>query len=261
MNDLLTRDVEYEHDGTRMIGALCAPPGARNVPGVLLIHDAFGLSEEVFEVARRIGQLGFAAFAADVWGDRTQPATEAEIGPLIGGMVGDRGRWMARVAAARAAAAAQPELDGSALATLGYCFGGSTVLEYVRTGGDVRGAVSIHGGLDLLDTDGDWSAAPSNPRVLLCTGADDPMATALQRSGLEAAMSRAGVDWEVDLYSDTRHAFTSPKAKNSPNPDVVAHHPRNAARAWEATTRFLRELFPHVRPVEDQAVPDQPDRR
>ncbi|WP_419702895.1 dienelactone hydrolase family protein [Promicromonospora sp. NFX87] len=261
MNDLLTRDVEYEHDGTRMVGALCAVPGARNAPGVLLIHDAFGLSEEMFAVARRIGRLGFAVFAADVWGDRTQPATEAEIRPLLGSMVGDRRRWMGRVAAAHAAATAQPEVDGSALAVLGYCFGGSSALEYLRTGGDVRGVVSIHGGLDLLDAEGDWSVARSGVRVLLCTGADDPMATATQRVALETAMSRFGVDWEADLYSGTKHAFTSPKAKNSPNPDVVAYHPRSAARAWEATARFLREQFPQAAPVEDQAVPDRLDRR
>lgn len=75
------------------------------------------------------------------------------------------------------------------------------------------------------------------------------MATAEHRARLQQAMSDAGVDWEVDLYSGTKHAFTSPKAQFSPMPDVIAYHPRNAARAWDATTRFLRELFPAVADV------------
>lgn len=235
------RDIDYTHDGTRMSGLLLAPEGARNLPAVVLLHDAFGLGEDMVAVAERIVGLGYAVLAADVWGERRTPTSEAEIGPLIGGMVHDRPRWLARVAAAHEAAAAQSEVDGDALATLGYCFGGASALEHVRTGGKVRGTISIHGGLDLIDFD--WSAATSAARVLVCTGAEDPMATAEQRTRLQEAMTGAGVDWEVDLYSGTRHAFTSPKAVHSPNPDVIAYHPRNAARAWDATARFLHELF------------------
>jgi dienelactone hydrolase len=249
MNDLLLRDVEHEHDGTRMIGALCAPAGAHRSPGVLLVHDAFGLSDDMLAIARDLAALGYPVFAADVWGGRTRPTSQDEIGPLIGSMVTDRRRWTGRLSAALAAAAAQPEIDGSAIVALGYCFGGSSALELLRAGGDVRGAVSVHGGLDLLDPDGDWSAVDPSAHVLVCTGADDPMATAEQRTSLEKALSGAGVDWEIDLYSDTKHAFTSPRAKRSPTPDAVAYNARSAARSWESTTRFLRELFPDVRPA------------
>lgn len=246
MSHRVSRDVEYAHDGTRMIGYLCAAPGAEPRPAVLLLHDAFGLSDEMVANAHRLADLGLTVFAADVWGDRTLPGSEREIGPLIGSMVADRARWLARVAAAHEAMLHQPEVDGDVVA-LGYCFGGSSALEYVRTGGDVRGAVSIHGGLDLLDDD--WSAPTPAARVLVCTGADDPMATAEMRERLQAAMSAAGIDWEVDLYSDTVHAFTSRKAQHSPNPGAIAYNARSAARAWEATTRFLRETFPDLRPT------------
>lgn len=249
MDEVVLRDVEYSHDGTRMIGALCAPRAARNAPGVLLVHDAFGLTEHMLRIARDLAEAGHAVFAADVWGGRTRPTSEDEIGPLIGSMVSDRPRWAARLAAAHQAAADQPEVDGSALVGLGYCFGGSSVLEHLRTGGDLRGVVSIHGGLDLLPSDADWRGADPGARVLVCTGADDPMATAEQRTALQAGLSGAGIDWEVDLYSGTVHAFTSPQAKDSPRPDVVAYHPRSAERAWAATTRFLSELHPAARPA------------
>ncbi|NHT16108.1 dienelactone hydrolase family protein [Cellulomonas sp. IC4_254] len=238
----LTRDVAYEDGPTRMAGLLVAPGDGQPHPGVLLLHDAFGLSDEMVDVARRLAALGLSVLAADVWGDRALPSTEAEIGPLIGGMVADRGRWMGRVAAAHAAAVAQPEVDPAPLVALGYCFGGAGVLEYVRTGGALRGAISVHGGLDLLAPG--WDGATPGSRVLVCTGADDPMATPGMLADLQQGMDGAGVDWEVQIYSGTTHAFTSPRARHSPRPDVVAYHARSSARAWAATTRFLRELHP-----------------
>ena len=242
MSDLVTRDVEYLHDGTRMVGYLCAPADARRSAGVLLVHDAFGVSPDMVAVAHRLADLGHAVLVADVWGDRTLPATQPEIGPLIGGMVTDRPRWMGRLAAAHEAAGGQPEIDGSRLVVLGYCFGGSSALEYVRTGGAVLGAVAVHAGLDLLAPD--WSARTPDARVLVCTGSADPMATAAMRTELQDAMTAADVDWELDLYSGAKHAFTSPRSQDSPTPDVVAYDPRAAARSWDATTRFLRELLP-----------------
>lgn len=244
MADLASRDIEYEHEGSRMVGYLCAPVGANSLPGIVLIHDAFGLGDDMIQTARRYAGLGFAVFAADVWGDRAAPASESEIGPLMGGMVGDRARWMGRIAAAHATMSVQPEVDASALVTAGYCFGGSSALEYLRNGGNTHGVISIHAGLDLLEWD--WSGAHSPARVLVCTGADDPMATADQRAQLQTALSGVGIDWEVNLYSDTAHAFTSPKAAFSPAPDVFAYNARSSARAWESTKRFLGELFPDV---------------
>lgn len=251
MSELITRDIEYALGDVRMIGYLAAPATSRPLPGILLIHDAFGVTDDHLATARQYAGLGFAVFAADVWGERGRPKDASEIGPFIGGMVGDRPQWLARIAAAHSTLAGQPEADASAIAAVGYCFGGSSALEYLRTGAALRGVVGIHAGLDLLDPD--WSVftspaptppAPTSPaHVLLCTGADDPMATTEMRESLQRSLSGAGIDWEVDLYSDTKHAFTSPQAASAPANDVFAYNERSAARAWQATTRFLGELF------------------
>ena len=236
------RDIEYRHGDTVMIGQLRAPAGEPERAGaaaVLLVHDAFGISDEMVANASALVARGHRVFLADVWGDRRIPSTEAEIGPLIGAMLADRATWLARVEAAHRAAAEQPEFDARPVAVLGYCFGGSSALEYLRTGAEVAGVVSIHGGLDLLAPD--WSAAvPAS--VLVCTGADDPMATAEMRTALTGSLDAAGMEWQLHLYSGTKHAFTSPMAEHSPMPDVVAHNPRSAARAWATTVRFLGEL-------------------
>ncbi|MCW4385667.1 dienelactone hydrolase family protein [Salinibacterium sp. SYSU T00001] len=239
---MTTRDIEYSHDGTRMIGYLSAPEGAQGRPGILLIHDAFGLSDDMKQLAERYAGLGFAVFAADVWGERTTPTSEPEIGPLIGAMVGDRPRWLARIRAAHEAFEAQPEVDADSIVAIGYCFGGSSALEHLRTGGRLRGVVAVHAGLDLLAPG--WEAATASASVLICTGAEDPMATDAMRAELQAGLSGAGIDWELDLYSDTVHAFTNPKSAHSPNPAVIAYNPRSAKRSWQATERFLAELFP-----------------
>lgn len=243
MSALVIRDVVYTHDDARLMGMVCAPEGAVDLPAVVLIHDAFGLGDEMLEHARALAELGYAVFAADVWGDRFTPTSDAEIGPLIGGMVADRAKWIERIALAHEIAAAQPEIDGDALVSLGYCFGGSSVLEYARTGGRVRGVIGIHSGLDLIEFD--WSAvSDAAPSVLICTGADDPMATPQQWQQLKAAMNDNGIDWEFNLYSGTVHAFTSRRAAHSPKPELFLYHPRSARRAWQATAGFLAEVLP-----------------
>lgn len=240
MNDPITIDVAYSADGERMVGCFCAPPDAHRLPALTLVHDAFGLTDAVVQEAQDWASRGYAVLAADMWGQRTTPHDDAQIGPLIGGMVSDRRRWMGRIGAAHDLLRSRPEVDGDRTALIGYCFGGSTALEYLRDGGSARAAISIHGGLDLLEFD--WSAASAALHVLVCTGVDDPMATAAQRSALQAGMSEAGVDWQLDLYSDTRHAFTSPNAV--PPNRVAAYNPRSAARAHAATVRFLDEVLP-----------------
>ena len=243
MVELVETDIPYGAAELGMLGLLVAPIGAAGLPTVVLVHDAFGLGPDTIEIARRIAALGYTVFAADVWGRRLTPTHDGDIAPLIGGMVAQREDWLQRIAAANEAAREQPEVDAAEVVLIGHCFGGSSVLEHLRAGGTARGAVSIHGGLDLIDFD--WTDAQPGQSVLLCSGADDPMATAAQREQLCSAMSAADVEWELDLYSGTVHAFTSERVKDSKAPHVVAYHAKSAARAWEATLRFLHDTLPH----------------
>jgi dienelactone hydrolase len=242
MSDLISRDVEYVFEDTRMVGYFCAPAGADSaaIPGLMLVHDAFGLTDDLQQTARDYAALGYAVLAADVWGDRRQPRSQDEIGPLIGALAGDRRQWSGRISAAHDTLTAQAEVVGERTAMVGYCFGGSSALEFAREGGGVRGVASIHGGLDLVDLT--WTE-PSAVRVLICTGADDPMATAGMLYTLQQSMSAVGAEWESDVYSGTKHAFTNPKVDLGGPSDVVGYNARSAARAWASTTRFLTEIL------------------
>jgi len=256
MMDVTRRDIDYTVGGARMRGLLVAPRGASAQPAVVLMHDAFGLSEHMIAIAEELAAFGVVVFAADVWGDRTVPRTQSEIGSLIGSMAGNRSQWLARVIAAHRTASAQPEVDAERTALLGYCFGGSSALEFLRNGGRARAVLAIHPGLDLLESD--WSdARASGVQVHLAVGSVDPMATRAQIHALEDSLTAAGADWELALYSGTTHAFTSPASQNSPAPELFAYHARNSSRAWKATLRVLDEVFPR----DIGAEPNQPHSR
>ncbi|WP_345639711.1 dienelactone hydrolase family protein [Streptomyces tremellae] len=238
MSGVTSYEVEYRHGATRMVGQMCVPDAPRGDTAVLLLPDAYGVTGHAIGLGRRLAEHGRPVLVADLWGERRLPSGQAEFGPLIGAMAADRGRWLGRVAAAHAALLAGPGLGAARVVALGYCFGGSSALEHARTGAELAGVISVHGGLDILGSD--WSAARPTS-VLVCSGADDPMATPGMRADLTSAMDTAGVDWQTHLYSGTVHAFTSPMAKSSPAPDTVSYHARSTGRAWTATLDFLRE--------------------
>ncbi|TIC79303.1 dienelactone hydrolase family protein [Nocardioides sp. GY 10127] len=249
-NDLLSRevshpgstrrDLEYTVDGALMRGHVVEPASTpEGATAVLVLPDAYGAGEDMLAVADRLTALGHPVLVADVWGERAEPTSPEEFGPMIGGLAGDRETWLARVRAARAQLDEQPETAGRPVCLLGFCFGGSGALEYLRTGGDADGVVSVHGGLDLLADD--WSAHGS-ASVLLCTGEEDPMATAAQREALTGSLEDAGLDWQLHVYSDTVHAFTSPRAAAHPHPGVTAYSARATERSWAALTQLLAEL-------------------
>lgn len=237
MPPLITREIEYAFHGVRMRGHLAAPDMGHPLPGVMLVHDAFGLTEDLMEQAERLAELGFAVFCADIWGDGRTLGHQSEIGSMIGSMASDHDEWMGRARAALAAMSDLDEVGAREIVALGYCFGGSTALELLRTGAPLVGVVGIHPGLDLVRSG--WENADSSAQVLLCTGAADPMATADQRAALEHALTETGIAWELDLYSHAKHAFTSPHASG----DIAEYHPRAAARARSATTRFLGDVL------------------
>jgi dienelactone hydrolase len=157
------------------------------------------------------------------------------LGPLLGNPPEIRGRALAAVATL----AAQPQVDPARLASIGFCFGGSTSLELARGGADLRGVASFHGGLS--------AALPAEPgavkaKVLVCTGADDPMIPSTQRDAFEEEMTKAGADWQLLTYGNTVHSFTNPDADGSVNPALL-YNAATDKRSWAALLSFFEEIF------------------
>jgi len=238
---LQTKDIEYQDGALKMRGLLAydeAQTGTR--PGILVVHEAWGLGEHAMERARMLAKEGYVALAADMYGDRRLASDLPQAMELIGELRTNPGALRQRAKSALAALKAQPDVDGSRLAAIGFCFGGTTVLELARCGAEVKGVVSFHGG---LQTAAPAEAGAVTPKVLVCTGADDPMIPPAQVTEFEEEMRKAGADWQVIAYGNTVHSFTNPDAGKTVKLDGVAYNAQTDKRSWAAMRAFFDEIF------------------
>ena len=209
----------YAHGATQMTGPYL--PGSGDT-AVLLLHGAHGITPFIQDQAARIAALGVAVLCADLWAG---PAPQGpQVGAALAALTGDAAEWAGRVQAADAALRAQS--GAKRIIGLGYCFGGTSILNHARLGADLAAAVAFHPGLE--HPLGPWAPGPA--RVALAIGAQDPLAPPQALTALTEAMTEAGRDWELTLFSHARHGFTEPDAPG--RPPFAAYHAASARRAW-----------------------------
>ena len=139
-----TRDVGYRCDEVTLRGHLVFDEAVTaKRPGVVVFHEGLGLGDFAIERARMIAELGYVALAADMFGERRQARNLQEVATLVGGLRAEPEKLRARGRAALSALAALPLVDAGRLAAIGFCFGGSVVLELARDGADLKAAVSF----------------------------------------------------------------------------------------------------------------------
>ena len=234
-----TQDIDYRADADMRGYLAFDEAGAGPRPGVLVFHEGLGLGEFVMARTRMLAELGYVAFAADMFGDRRQAGNLQEVANLVGGLRSEPEILRGRGRAALTTLAARPEVDASRIAAIGFCFGGSVVLELARDGADLAAAVSFHG---VLTTK--MPAVPGNVKasVLVLTGADDPLAPPEQVAAFEAEMRAAQVpDWQLISYGNTLHGFTNPAADGS-----MLRTALYSAQADRRSWASMRGLFDEV---------------
>ncbi|HKA02922.1 MAG TPA: dienelactone hydrolase family protein, partial [Acidimicrobiales bacterium] len=178
-------DIEYEADGRRLVGHLAVDdtkPGLR--PAVLVAHEAPGLDEHAKGKAERLASLGYVAFALDYNGDG-KPLPMDEVMKRYGELAGDPDRVRALGQAGLDVLLAQPQTDPDRVAAIGFCFGGTLVLELARGGADLKAVVGFHSGLGTTRPE---DAANITGTVLVCIGAEDPIIPPEQRLAFEEEM-------------------------------------------------------------------------
>jgi dienelactone hydrolase len=235
---LTTSDIEYEVGGSTMVGRLAVPEGAGSRPGILIAHEGNGLDDFQKERASRFAELGYVAFALDYYGGGHALEDRAEINARLDVLIENPDRARAVARAGLEVLLAQPTVDPARLAAVGYCFGGTLMLELARSGADLKAIVGFHAGLTTRDPE---DSARIVGKVLVCIGADDPLIPPEQRLAFEDEMRAAGVDWRLNLYGGAKHSFTNPRA------DLMGW----AALAYDATTderswRAMQDLFAEV---------------
>ena len=237
---LVTKTVEYRQNNTVMQGFLAyddAFPAPR--PGVLVVHEWWGLNDFAQAKAKELAGLGYVALAADMYGDGHTTRDREEAAKLAGALRGDPARLRARAQAALKALAAQPRVDKKRLAAIGFCFGGTTVLELAYSGADLAGVVSFHGGLPRTQP-GDLQHIKA--AILVLHGADDPHVSPADITAFEQAMRQAGADWQMVCFGGVVHGFTNPANGNNPATGV-AYHAKAAHRSWRCMEEFFREIL------------------
>lgn len=213
-------------------------------PAILIAHAWRGQDHFVHEKAEELAKLGYVAMAADVYGEAKQVDTNEEASKLMMPLFFDRTLLQGRINAALQVLQKHPLVDTNKIGAIGFCFGGLTVIELLRSGADVKGVVSFHGllGDQLGETKAKRAAPkPIKGSLLMLHGHDDPMVSQEDIVGIENELTAAKVDWQLNIYSQTTHAFTNPEA-NDPKSGMV-YNPRTASRAWLAMTNFFNELF------------------
>jgi dienelactone hydrolase len=238
---VVTKTVDYKDDeGTELEGYAVfddAVSGPR--PGVIVVHDWRGLSEDTRKRAEMLAKLGYVAFEADIFGKGVHLTTVPEWSKEITKYKDDRALFRRRERAAYEALIKLPEVDPHRIAAIGYCFGGTGVIEMVRDGLDLKGVVSFHGGLDARPlTPGKAMSA----KVLALCGADDPFQKESDFVAFEAQLRDNNVDYEIVKYGHAVHAFTQTDVDQY-NLQGAKYNAAADRRSWQAMCDFLQEIF------------------
>jgi dienelactone hydrolase len=235
-----TRLVEYK-DGDIVLEAYLAYDESKKgkMPAVLVVHEWMGLNDYAKKRCEQLAEMGYVAFAADVFGKGIRPQTREEAGKESGKYKSDRMLMRSRLNAAISSLKKQPNVDTGKIAAIGYCFGGMGVLELARSGADIAGVVSFHG---TLDNPNPQDVKNIKCKVLVCHGAIDPAVPQEVLNAFMKEMNEAKLDYQLIAYSNAVHAFTNPASGND-NTKRAAYNELADRRSWEHMKLFFSELF------------------
>ena len=236
---IVTQTVAYQQGGVTLEGYLAYDDArAGKQPGVLVVHQWMGLTDYEQNRAVMLAQLGYVAFCADIYGKGVRPQSIKDAGTEATKYKTDRALLRQRVQTGLEQLKGNPRVDSARVAAIGYCFGGTAVIELARSGATLDGVVSFHGGLD--------SPTPADGKniqckVLACHGGDDPFVPAKDLAAFEDEMRAANVDWRLIKYGGAVHSFTQPLADGSlPG---AKYNERADRRSWLDMKNFFAEIF------------------
>ncbi|GAD64697.1 dienelactone hydrolase family protein [Aquipseudomonas alcaligenes] len=238
-----TREVPYTAaDGTRLVGYHAwddAISGPR--PGVIVVHEWWGLNDYAKRRARDLAALGYSALAVDMYGDGRNTQHPDDAKAFMNAALADPAIPKARFQAGLDLLKAQPQTDPARLAAIGYCFGGKVVLDMARQGLPLAAVVSFHGAL--------VTATPATPgsvkaKVLVEHGAADSFVTPEQIAAFKAEMDQAGADYRFVELPGAKHGFSNPDADAHKGHGLDLGYQKEAdERSWADMQALFKDVF------------------
>ena len=235
-----TEVIEYKDGNESLEGFLAYDDSQKEPrPGILVIHDWTGLQEYAKERATMLAELGYVAFAADIYGKGVRPTDPKECAVMSGKYKSDLPLLRRRVTLGFEQLQKQKQVQPGKLAAIGYCFGGTSVLELARSGADVKGVVSFHGG---LNTSLPAQAGNLKAKILVCHGDADPFVKPAEVAAFKEEMSNAKADLKFVGYPGAVHSFTKKAAGSDPSKGQ-AYNETADKESWTEMKKFFKDLF------------------
>jgi dienelactone hydrolase len=229
------RQIEYQADGVTCTGFLAGGTDDVRVPGILVAHEAPGLTAHAKDRALALADEGYVAMALDLYGARDLSLEEAHRRSIQ--VMTTPGLLFARANAALEALASQPAVDTSRMAAIGFCLGGVAAIELARHGAPIKCAIGFHPGLDR---------PPGSPldaigaKILVMIGDSDPVAPAEKRAAFIQSMNEASADWELHLFGGVGHSYSNREIDGFNMPGF-RYDEEADRRSWQMALALLRE--------------------
>jgi len=236
-----TESLNYKIGSESFEGLFTTPQKSSKakLPSVLLVHNWMGVTDETKYQAERIAELGYNVLSADIYGKGIRPKNLQDAGQLAGTYKSNRNLLREHLLGGLKKLRSMDGVDGGKILAVGYCFGGTSVLELARAGADIRGVVSFHGGLDSpRPADGSKIKA----KVLILHGADDPFQKVEDLTAFEKEMRTNKIDWQMVSFGRAVHSFTD-KGAGTDNSKGAAYNAAADSRSFEIFKLFTTELF------------------
>ena len=234
------KEITYQDGDQKLKGYIAwddSKKGKR--PGVMVVHEWWGLDEYAKKRAKMLAEEGYVAFAADMYGVGKITNHAEDASGWMKQITANQDAWQKRAIAGLEQLKNSNHVDRSKLAAIGYCFGGATVMQMAYAGLDLDGVVSFHGSLPPATPE---EAAKIKSRVLVAHGDIDPFIPAERITQFKKALNDANVDWEMNVYGGTKHSFTNPAA-DARGMDALAYDENADKRSWARMQSFFDEIF------------------
>ena len=235
-----TKTIAYTHHDVQLQGLMAwddSNTGKR--PGILVVHEWWGLNDYARKRAEQLASIGYVAFALDMYGKGKVTDHPDQAGKWMKAIQANTKSWQGRALEGLKILKASEQVDPNRLAAIGYCFGGATVLQLAYSGAPVKGVVSFHGSLPIPN---ETEATRTKAKILIAHGNADPFLTDTHIQQFRSTLDQAKLDWQMVLYAGARHSFTNPGAGQF-GMKALKYDKKADERSWRHMQIFFEEIF------------------